>query len=113
MLTASAPTASSTSLAGTRSSPGRAVESGLPRPVLATSQCMDSVPEDDMEAIAELIDAALALARADWFVRNQCGLRRFYGLLRVLRRRVRRRQTCENLVWLRLGRTDDLRIQHP
>jgi len=47
---------------------------------------MDSVPEDDMEAIAELIDAALALARADWLVRTQCGLRRFYCLLRVLRR---------------------------
>ena len=54
--------------------------------MLATSQCMDSVPEDDMEAIAELIDAALALARADWLVRTQCGLRRFYCLLRVLRR---------------------------
>ena len=63
---------------------------------------------DDREAIAELLDAALL-----WLVRTECGLRSFYGLLRVLRRRVRRRLTCENLVWLRLGRTDDLRIQHP
>jgi len=48
-----------------------------------------------------------------WLVRTRCGLRRCYGLLRVLRRRVRRRLTCENLVWLRLGRTDDLRMRHP
>jgi hypothetical protein len=60
---------------------------------------------DDREAIAELLDAASL-----WLVRTECGLRRFYGLLRVLRRRVRRRLTWENLVWLRLGRIDDLRI---
>ena len=63
---------------------------------------------DDMEATAELPDAALL-----WLVRTQCGLRRFYGLLRVLRRRVRRWLTCENPVWLRPGRTDDLRMLHP
>jgi hypothetical protein len=32
---------------------------------------------DDMEAIVELIDAALL-----WLVRTECGLRRFCGLLR-------------------------------
>lgn len=36
---------------------------------------------DDMEAIVELIDAALL-----WLGRTECGLRRFCGLLRVLRR---------------------------
>jgi len=54
--------------------------------------------KDDREAIVEMLDAALF-----WLVRTECGLRRLYGLLRVLRRRVRRRLTCENLVWLRLG----------
>jgi hypothetical protein len=63
---------------------------------------------DDIEVIAELIDAALLS-----LVRTQCGLRRLYGLPRVLRPRVRRRLTCEIPDRLRLGRTDDLRIQHP
>lgn len=60
---------------------------------------------DDMEAIAEPLDSALVLTSAD-SVRTA----EVYGLLRALRRRVRGRLTCEYLAWLRLGRTDDLRI---
>jgi len=36
-------------------------------------------------------------------VRTRCGLQKFYGLLRVLRRRVRRLLTCTHLRWARLG----------
>jgi hypothetical protein len=68
---------------------------------------------DDLDAVAERLDAALSLARADSLRTAE-----FYGLLRMLRRKVRRLVTCTNLWWAWSGwnrRPADLvyLIHHP
>jgi hypothetical protein len=46
-----------------------------------------------------------------WLVLTHCGLWRYYNLLRMPKRRVRRPLTCANMSGPRRARTDDLRIK--